>query len=308
MSIDWQGVFPALMTEFKANESLDLDATAQHIEAMLAAGCKGLVMLGTLGENTALAAVEKRAVIEMAVATVAGRVPVISGVAEYTTPLAHGYVRDIAKLGADGAMVLPPMVYKTDPRETLTHFREVASATDLPIMIYNNPVSYGTDVSPAMFAELADTPTIVAIKESSDDPRRLTDIVNVCGERYTLFCGVDDIIVESIAVGAVGWVAGLVNAFPHESVRLFELAAAGKLEDARAIYRWFMPLLHLDTHPKLVQMIKLANAMTGLGSETVRAPRLTLEGAERAEIEALIARAIETRPDLAALGAKAAAE
>jgi 4-hydroxy-tetrahydrodipicolinate synthase len=308
MSIDWRGVFPALMTEFKADESLDLEATARHIEAMLAAGCKGLVMLGTLGENTALAAVEKRAVIEMAVATVAGRVPVISGVAEYTTPLAHGYVRDIAKLGADGAMVLPPMVYKTDPRETLTHFREVASASDLPIMIYNNPVSYGTDVSPTMFAELADAPTIVAIKESSDDPRRLTDIANACGERYTLFCGVDDIIVESIAVGAVGWVAGLVNAFPEESVRLFDLAAAGELEAARTLYRWFMPLLHLDTHPKLVQMIKLANAMTGLGAETVRAPRLTLTGAERAEVEALIARAIETRPDLAALGTKAAAE
>jgi len=308
MSIDWRGVFPALMTEFKADESLDLEATAKHIEAMLAAGCSGLVMLGTLGENTALLAEEKRAVIEMAVATVAGRVPVISGVAEYTTPTASAYVRDIAKLGADGAMVLPPMVYKTDPRETLTHFRTVAAASDLPIMIYNNPVSYGTDVSPAMFAELADAETIVAIKESSDDPRRITDIVNACGGRYTLFCGVDDIIVESVAVGAVGWVAGLVNAFPEESVRLFDLAVAGKLKEARAIYRWFMPLLHLDTHPKLVQMIKLANAMTGLGSETVRAPRLKLEGAERAEVEALIARAIETRPDLGALAAQAAAE
>lgn len=308
MAIDWQGVFPALMTEFKADESLDLAATARHIEAMLAAGCRGLVMLGTLGENTALAAAEKRAVIEMAVATVAGRVPVISGVAEYTTPLARDYVRDIQSLGADGAMVLPPMVYKTDPRETLTHFRSVAGASDLPIMIYNNPVSYGTDVSPAMFAELADTPTIVAIKESSDDPRRLTDIVNACGERYTLFCGVDDIIVESIAVGAVGWVAGLVNAFPEESVRLFDLAAAGEFEAARTLYRWFMPLLHLDTDARLVQMIKLANAMTGLGSETVRAPRLTLDGAQRAEIEALIARAIETRPDLGQLAAKAAAE
>jgi dihydrodipicolinate synthase/N-acetylneuraminate lyase len=308
MSIDWRGVFPALMTEFKPDESLDLEATARHIEAMLEAGCSGLVMLGTLGENTSLSPEEKRAVIEMAVATVAGRVPVLSGVAEYTTPLASTYVRDIEALGADGAMVLPPMVYKTDPRETLTHFRTVAAASALPIMIYNNPVSYGTDVSPAMFAELADTPTIVAIKESSDDPRRLTDIVNACGERYTLFCGVDDIIVESIAVGAVGWVAGLVNAFPAESVRLFELAAAGELKAARALYRWFMPLLHLDTDAKLVQLIKLANAMTGLGSETVRAPRLALEGAQRAETEALIARAIETRPDLSALAAKAAAE
>lgn len=308
MANEWRGVFPALMTEFEADESLDLEATARHIEAMLEAGCRGLVMLGTLGENTALSAAEKRQVIEMAVATVGGRVPVLSGVAEYTTPLACAYVRDIAALGADGAMVLPPMVYKTDPRETLAHFRTVAAASDLPIMVYNNPVSYGTDVSPAMFAQLAGAETIVAIKESSDDPRRLTDIVNACGERYTLFCGVDDIIVESVAVGAVGWVAGLVNAFPKESVRLFDLAVAGKLDEARALYRWFMPLLHLDTHPKLVQMIKLANAMTGLGAETVRAPRLTLEGAERADTQALIARAIETRPDLGAPGSKAAAE
>ncbi|MDH3235281.1 MAG: dihydrodipicolinate synthase family protein [Alphaproteobacteria bacterium] len=308
MTIDWQGVFPALMTEFKADESLDLEATAHHIEAMLAAGCSGLVMLGTLGENTSLSAGEKRAVIEMAVSTVAGRVPVISGVAEYTSPLACAYVRDIEVLGADGAMVLPPMVYKTDPRETLAHFRSVAAASSLPVMIYNNPVSYGTDVSPAMFAELADAETIVAIKESSDDPRRLTDIANACGQRYTLFCGVDDIIVESVAVGAVGWVAGLVNAFPAESVRLFELARAGNFAEARALYRWFMPLLHLDTDAKLVQLIKLANAMTGLGSETVRAPRLTLEGAERAETEALIARAIETRPELGKSAAQAAAE
>ena len=305
MTIDWQGVFPALMTEFKPDESLDLEATARHIEAMLAAGCSGLVMLGTLGENTSLSTNEKRAVIEMAVSAVAGRVPVISGVAEYTSALACAFVRDIEALGANGAMVLPPMVYKTDPRETLMHFRGVAAASSLPVMIYNNPVSYGTDVSPAMFAELADAENIIAIKESSDDPRRLTDIVNACGQRYTLFCGVDDIIVESVAVGAVGWVAGLVNAFPAESVRLFELARAGNFAEARALYRWFMPLLHLDTDAKLVQLIKLANAMTGLGSETVRAPRLKLEGAERAEIEALIARAIETRPELAA---KAAAE
>ena len=304
MSIDWQGVFPALMTEFKADESLDLEATARHIEAMLAAGCSGLVMLGTLGENTSLSPEEKRAVIEMAVATVAGRVPVLSGVAEYTTPLASAYARDMERIGADGVMVLPPMVYKTDPRETIRHFRSVAGAIGLPIMIYNNPVSYGTDVSPAMFAELADAETIVAIKESSDDPRRLTDIVNACGDRFTLFCGVDDIIVESVAVGAVGWVAGLVNAFPEESVRLFQLARDGDFANARALYRWFMPLLHLDTDAKLVQLIKLANAMTGLGSETVRAPRLALEGQERAEVEALIKRAIETRPQVA----RAAAE
>jgi 4-hydroxy-tetrahydrodipicolinate synthase len=303
MTPDWRGVFPALMTEFRDDESLDLEATARHIEAMLAAGCSGLIMLGTLGENTALAAEEKRRVIEMAVETVRGRVPVLSGVAEYTTRLACDYVRDMAALGADGVMVLPPMVYKTDPRETLAHFRSVAGVSDLPIMIYNNPVSYGTDVTPAMLAELTDEDAIVAVKESSDDPRRITDIANACGGRFILFCGVDDLILESAAAGVTGWVAGLVNAFPEESVRLFELAAAGQLEAARVLYRWFMPLLHLDTQPKLVQYIKLANAMTGLGAEAVRRPRLPLEGAERERIAALVTRAIETRP-----GAKRAAE
>ena len=219
MAIAWRGVFPALMTEFGQDGGLDLEATARHIEAMLAAGCSGLVMLGTLGENTSLEAAEKRAVMEAAVATVAGRVPVISGVAEYTSALSAAYLRDIEELGADGAMILPPMVYKTDERETLAHFRQLATASSLPVMIYNNPVSYGTDVSPEMLAALADVESIVAIKESSEDPRRITDIVNACGERFTLFCGVDDLILESLAVGAVGWVAGLVTAFPAESVR-----------------------------------------------------------------------------------------
>lgn len=296
MAIGWQGVFPALMTEFSEDGALDLEGTARHIEAMLAAGCSGLVMLGTLGENTSLEPAEKRAVIEAAVATVGGRVPVLSGVAEYTSELAVSFVLDIEKLGVDGAMVLPPMVYKTDPGETLAHFRSVAEASSLPVMIYNNPVSYGTDVSPDMFAELADIETIVAIKESSEDPRRITDIVNTCGDRYALFCGVDDLILESVSVGAIGWVAGLVNAFPVETVRLFASAQAGRIEEARAIYRWFMPMLHLDTLPKLVQYIKLANQMTGLGSEWVRPPRLALEGEERTRIEAIIRHGIETRP------------
>ncbi len=304
MTVDWRGVFPALMTEFEEDGSLDLDGAARHIEAMLAAGCSGLVMLGTLGENTSLEPAEKRAVIEAAVATVAGRAPVLSGVAEYTSSLAQSFVRDIEKLGADGAMVLPPMVYKTDPGETLAHFRKVASASSLPVMIYNNPVSYGTDVSPDMFASLADVETIVAIKESSENPRRITDIVNACGDRYALFCGVDDLIVESLAVGATGWVAGLVNAFPVESVRLFAAAQDGRIEEARALYRWFMPMLHLDTHPKLVQYIKLANRMTGMGSEHVRPPRLALTGEARERIAAIIRSGIETRPSATAKAAE----
>lgn len=307
MRVDWKGVFPALMTEFGADETLDLDATARHVDAVIGAGVTGLVMLGTLGENVSLSPAEKRRVIAAAVEAAAGRVPVISGIAEYTPGEARALVQDADKLGAAGAMVLPPMVYRTDPRETLAHFRTVADASPLPIMVYNNPVSYGTDVSPEMFAELADAEAaeaIVAIKESSDDPRRLTDIHNAVGDRYVLFCGVDDIVLESLMLGASGWVAGLVNAFPAESVRLYELAMAGRMEEARALYRWFMPLLHLDCHAKLVQYIKLANAMTGLGSEHVRAPRMILEGAERERIAAIVQTAIDTRPDLPAIAAE----
>ncbi len=304
MQVDWKGVFPALMTEFREDGTLDLDGTSRHVETMIEAGVHGLVMLGTLGENTSLRPEEKRAVIGAAVAAAAGRVPVLTGVAEYTPGEAIELVRDAERLGAAGIMALPPMVYRTDPGETLAHFRAVAGASALPVMIYNNPVSYGTDVTPAMFAELADVESIVAIKESSDDPRRLSDIANLVGERYVLFCGVDDIVLESLMLGAVGWVAGLVNAFPAESVRLYALANAGRMEEARALYRWFMPLLHLDTHPKLVQYIKLANAMTGLGSEAVRAPRMILEGEERERIAAIIRTAIQTRPELPAQAAE----
>lgn len=304
MSVDWRGVWPALMTEFKDDESLDLDATAAHIEATLQAGVSGLVMLGTLGENCSLTADEKRDVVRCAVETVGGRVPVISGVSEFTTPTAARYVQDIGKLGAAGAMVLPPMVYKTDRAETIAHFSTVAEASDIPLMVYNNPVTYGTDTSPEMFAELARYDTLVAIKESSDDVRRITDLINEVGDRYTLFCGVDDIVVESVMLGADGWVAGLVNSFPAEAVRMYDLAASGDMAAAREIYRWFMPMLHLDCHSKLVQYIKLANRMTGLGSEMVRAPRLKLAGAERDRIAAIIQKGIDTRPQLTAMAAE----
>ncbi len=300
MQVTWQGVFPALMTEFHEDASLDLDSTARHIEAMIDAGCAGLIVLGTLGENVSIAAAEKRDVLRMGVETVAGRVPILTGVAEYTPDIAIELIRDAAKLGCDGAMILPPMVYGTAPEETVAHFRACGEASELPLMIYNNPVSYKTDVSPEMFAELADVPALAALKESSDDPRRITDIQALTGDRYTIFCGVDDLIVEALAVGAAGWVAGLVNAFPAESVRLYELVRAGRMEEARAIYRWFMPLLHLDCLPKLVQYIKLANQMTGHGREWVRRPRLPLAGEERARIEAIIQTGIDTRPQLAA--------
>ncbi|MBI1916935.1 MAG: dihydrodipicolinate synthase family protein [Planctomycetes bacterium] len=235
-------------------------------------------------------------VLRATVERVAGRVPVLSGVAEYTTALACRFATDAKKAGVDGLMVLPGMVYKSDPRETMAHFRAVAKATDLPILCYNNPVSYGVDITPAMFADLADEPRFVAIKESSENVRRITDLKNLCGDRYLLFCGVDDLVLESVVLGAIGWVSGLVNAFPEENRLLWDLATSGKHEEALRVYRWYTPLLHLDTHVKLVQYIKLASAECGHGSETVRAPRLPLVGHEREEILKIIRQALATRP------------
>lgn len=263
---------------------------------MLNAGVDGFVMLGTLGENASLAPEEKEAVLKTAVDTAAGRVPVLSGTAEYTSAFAIEHARRAERAGCAGLMVLPCMVYQADARENLAHFKTVAANTDLPIMVYNNPVTYGVDLKPEQFEELAECKTIVAIKESSDDVRRITDLINQVGDHFTLFCGVDDIVVESVMLGAHGWVAGLVNAFPHEAVQLYRLAAAGRMEEARALYRWFMPLLHLDCHTKLVQYIKLANAMTGEGSEWTRPPRLPLVGEERARIQAIIQAGIDKRP------------
>jgi 4-hydroxy-tetrahydrodipicolinate synthase len=296
MATKWKGVLPAATTQFKSDQSLDLPATAAHLEKMIGAGVHGLIMLGTVGENCSLEYAEKLAVLRAAVDMAAGRVPVLSGVAECSTALACRFAADAQKTGAAGLMVLPAMVYRSDPRETLAHFRAVAKASDLPIMCYNNPVSYGVDITPTMFADLADEPKFVAIKESSENVRRITDLKNTCGERYTLLCGVDDLVLESIVLGAVGWVSGLVNAFPAENRLLWDLATAGRYEDALKVYRWYTPLLHLDTHVKLVQYIKLAMAETGMGSEMVRAPRLALAGEERERILAVIRQAIRTRP------------
>ena len=298
--VNWHGVFPALTTQFRSDQSLDTPANMAQVERLLRAGVHGIVMLGSLGENCALEAEEKRQLVKAAVDTVKGRVPVLSGVAECSTALAARYAADMEKLGAAGLMVLPAMVYKSDPRETLAHFRTVAAATSLPIMVYNNPVAYGVDVTPAMFAELAAVKNLVAIKESSDNVRRISDIINLCGDRYILYCGVDDLILESLMLGAVGWIAGMVNAFPEETMRLYDLAAARKFTEALPLYRWFMPTLHLDVSVKLAQYIKLAQAMVGYGTETMRSPRLPLEGAEREMVMATVRRALETRPKLAA--------
>jgi 1-pyrroline-4-hydroxy-2-carboxylate deaminase len=294
----WSGVFPASTTQFARDESLDVSATQKVVAALIDDGVNGIICMGTVGENCSLSAPEKRTLMSAIKEAAAGRVPVLSGVAENTCALAAQYARDAEKIGIDGLMLLPAMVYKSNRRETLHHYRTVAQATGLPIMVYNNPVSYGVDITVDMFGELADLPNIVAIKESSEDTRRLTELRRAHGDRFVLFGGVDDIVLESLMLGATGWVSGLTNAFPRESVALFALAKAGRYAEALAIYRWFMPLLRLDTIPTLVQCIKLAEQLMGRGSEMVRAPRLCLEGAERAWVEGLVRDAVATRPTL----------
>ncbi|HVJ44329.1 MAG TPA: dihydrodipicolinate synthase family protein [Dongiaceae bacterium] len=302
-AVNWSGIFPAVTTQFNADSSLNLKATQHSIEHLLKAGVNGLIMLGTCGENCSLSAEEKRAVLAAAKEVAGGKVPIVSGVSEFTTASGAQYAKDAQKIGIDGLMVLPGMVYKSDTRETLEHFRTIARASDLPVMIYNNPVVYGVDIKPEQFAELAGEKTIVAIKESSDDPRRITDLHNLHGDRFTLFCGVDDLVMESAALGIEGWVSGLTDVFPEESVALWDLLLQGRFAEARSLYRWFTPLLHLDTKIKLVQYIKLGQQIVGLGSEKVRAPRLELVGEERAYVTGLYEAALKNRPKLASLKA-----
>lgn len=294
----WQGVFPAVTTQLKKDESLDLEATARHAEALVDSGVAGLIFLGSLGENQALLPGEKRRVIEAMTKAIDGRVPVLSGVAESSTAEARRFVSDIEKLGADGFMLMPPMLYRGDPRETMTHFRATAKATGLPIMIYNNPISYANDVTPEMFAELDDEKNFVALKESSGNTRRITDLRNAVGDRYAIFTGVDDLVLESAALGIDGWVAGSGIAFPAENQHFWELTRREEWAEARDFYRWFIPLLHLDVSTKFVQYIKLAVQECGLGGEWVRAPRLVLSGAERNEVLKIIHNGIATRPVL----------
>jgi 1-pyrroline-4-hydroxy-2-carboxylate deaminase len=293
----WSGVFPAITTQMHEDGSLDLAGTAAHAEALIESGVSGLIFLGSLGENQTLAPEEKRDVIAAAIEAARGRVPVLSGVAESSVSEACRYVRDGEQLGLDGFMLMPPMIYKSpDARESLHHFRTVARATGLPIMIYNNPISYGHDITPELFAELADQKNFVALKESSGNPRRITDLHNVVGDRYALFTGVDDLALESAILGIDGWVAGTGIAFPAENQYFWELTRRGEWDKAVEIYRWFTPLLHLDTHPKFVQYIKLAIQECGLGKEWVRAPRLPLAGAERKQVLQVIHDGIDSRP------------
>jgi dihydrodipicolinate synthase/N-acetylneuraminate lyase len=294
----WTGVFPAITTQMHKDGSLDLDATATHVEALIKSSINGMIFLGSLGENQPMTGDEKRRVMAAMIEVVNGRIPVLSGVAETSTAEAIRYTRDVEKLGADGVMLMPAMLYKGDPDETLTHFRTVAKSTGLPIMIYNNPISYANDITPELFAKLADQKNFVALKESSGDVRRITDLHNTVGDRYAIFTGVDNLCLEASILGIDGWVAGSGIAFPAENQYFWDLTRAGKWDEARAIYRWFTPLLHLDVSTKFVQYIKLAVQEAGLGKEWVRAPRLVLKGEERKRVLKIIHDGIARRPKI----------
>jgi 4-hydroxy-tetrahydrodipicolinate synthase len=293
----WQGVVPAITTPFKPDLSVDADLLVKEVDALVRAGCTGIVALGSLGEGGSLSFDEKKAVLRLCREALAGRAPLVAGVAALTTADAIRLAELGAEAGCDGLMVLPPYVYRGDWRETRTHFDTVIGATSLPCMLYNNPIAYGTDVLPEHMLDLASAlPNFVAVKESSADVRRVTSIRALLGDRLAILVGVDDLILEGIQAGAVGWIAGLACALPRESVRLFELAAAGKIEEARAIYDWFLPLLRLDTVPKFVQLVKLVQQETGLGSEMVRPPRLPLASPEREAVLELVRYALARRP------------
>ena len=296
LTCGWTGVFPAATSQFTRELELDLAATQAVQSALVRDGVHGLVLLGTVGENNSLSAAEKRSVLQAAVASIGSKVPLIAGVSELTTANAVAYARDCERIGVSGLMVLPAMVYVPNAAELEFHFRTVAQATALPIMLYNNPPAYRVNISVETLQRLADQPNIVALKESVPDPRRFTDLANALGDRYALFAGLDDVVFEAVLLGARGWVSGLTNAFPAESLALFAALTRGDLERARRIYRWFMPLLHLDSDPDLVQAIKLAEQIMGRGSERVRPPRLPLAGERRAAVTSMVERARDTRP------------
>ncbi len=295
----WQGVLPAITTPFKPDFSVDADLLVKQVDTLVRAGCTGVVALGSLGEGGSLSFDEKKAVLRLCREALAGRAPLVAGVAALTTADAIRLAELGADAGCEGLMVLPPYVYRGDWRETRAHFDAVIGATPLPCMLYNNPIAYGTDVHPEQMVDLAVAlPNFVAVKESSADVRRVTALRALLADRLAILVGVDDLILEGIQAGAVGWVAGLADALPAESVRLFDLGAAGRVAEARALYDWFMPLLRLDTVPKFVQLIKLVQQETGLGSETVRPPRLPLASPEREAVLELVRYALARRPAL----------
>jgi 4-hydroxy-tetrahydrodipicolinate synthase len=297
----WTGVLPAITTPFLANLAVDHAALAKHVTWLVDNGCRGIVALGSLGESATLAFDEKVRILETCVGAIDGRVPVVAGIAGLATAECVALAREAARVGCDGLMVLPAYVYWSDWRETRTHYGAVIGATRLSCMLYNNPVAYRTDVNPEQLAELAARyDNLHAVKESSGDARRITAVRETLGDRLAVLAGMDDMILEAIAMGATGWIAGLVNALPAESVQLFELARTGRWDEATALYHWFLPLLRLDTVPKFVQLIKLVQAEVGRGTTTVRPPRLELEGEELNAALTMIRRQLAHRPPLAA--------
>lgn len=298
MAITWNGIYPALTTKFTKDDKLDLPLFEKNLAAQIDAGIDGIILGGTLGESSVISTAEKETLVKFAIEKVAGRIPVILNIAEGSTREALQQVEYAKMWGAQGLMALPPMRYKSDHRETVQWFKTIANATDLPIIIYNNPVDYKTLITLDMFDEMKECKNIEAVKESTRDVTNVTRMRNRFGNRYKILCGVDPLAMEELCLGADGWVAGLVCAFPRETVAIYRLVKAGRIEEAAKIYRWFMPLLELDIHPKLVQYIKLAEEQEGIGSELVRAPRLVLEGAERATILKTINDGIASRPKL----------
>jgi dihydrodipicolinate synthase/N-acetylneuraminate lyase len=296
MQINWSGVFPALLTPFTNDDRLDLPLFEKNLQTQLQAGVHGVIIGGSLGEASTLTESEKEAMVRSALALCNASVPVVVNIAESVTQEAIRMAKLARSWGANGVMLLPPMRYRSDDRETIHYFRSVATATDLPVMIYNNPVDYKIDFRPELFDALLDCPTVTALKESSRDVTNLTRMLNRFGDRFKILCGVDTLALEELLLGAHGWVAGLVDAFPYETVAIWNYVRSGHYDKARALYRWFMPLLELDIHPKLVQYIKLAAQEQGIGSEFVRPPRLCLVGEERDRVLSLIRASVASRP------------
>lgn len=304
MDVLWKGVYPALTTKFDKNEEPDYGLFVKNLLTQLDAGVHGIILGGTLGEASTLTGEEKERLVSISLETSDKRVPVILNIAEGSTREAVHQAKLASKWGADGLMLLPPMRYKADERECTAYFMAVANATDLPVMIYNNPVDYKVEVTPAMFERLMVCPNILAVKESTRDVSNVTRLKSLFGDRLKVLCGVDTLAMESLVMGADGWVAGLVCAYPYETMAVYDLVRMGRYDEAREIYRWFLPLLELDIHPKLVQYIKLAEQMEGLGSEYVRSPRLTLLGEERDRVLSVIEKAKSCRPDLKKINLK----
>lgn len=295
---DFTGIFPAITTKMTADQQVDLSGVKADVAFQFEAGVDAIILCGSLGEASTLTADEKIDICVAAVEEAAGRFPILLTIAEDSTRAGIDLAKRAANVGIEGLMVLPAMRYISDSRETIVHFRAIADATNLPIIIYNNPVAYTVDLTPQDLVEMADEPKFVAVKDSSADTRRINDTINLLGDRYQILTGVDDLALESLVLGCVGWIAGLVVAFPHETVAIYRLVKVGRIEEAMEIYRWFLPMLHLDIGPKFVQQIKLAETVVRGTSPVVRAPRLELVGDEEKRVRSIMDAGMNTRPDL----------